>query len=296
MVKRRNIEHKAWFWIPKLVFDKECVMRLSGFTFVAVAFVLAGGPMRGVGDESKKEKSTADALIGTWKLVSARYGGRDFKFPEGTTMLKHVTPTQFLWVTYDQDGKVFRSAGGYYTLKGTNMRRPLSTAQAATSKDSREKRTPSRQRSKATNGIKMALLAAARPLTRYGSAWRRSPERTTNAGVRDKSVVESGGPWWVQRNREPQLVVANALEVRNMDNSKQSGLSIRPDWRDRIAGAIGVAVVGGLSLLALNLADVHMFPVGLIVYMAAIVVGIFLGRFVGSRLFRKPPDGWFGRW
>jgi len=76
-----------------------------------------------------------------------------------------------------------------------------------------------------------------------------------------------------------------------MDNSEQSGSSVRDDWRNRIAGAIGVAVCAGLSLLALNLADVHMFPVGLLVYAAAIVVGIFLGRFVGSRFFPKPPDG-----
>jgi hypothetical protein len=33
-------------------------------------------------------------------------------------MLKHVTPSQFMWVTYDKDGKVTRAAGGSYTLKG----------------------------------------------------------------------------------------------------------------------------------------------------------------------------------
>src|SRR5262249_50778379 len=57
-------------------------------------------------------------LIGTWKLVSAKYGGREFKFPEGTTMVKHVTPTGFMWATYDPDGKVTRAAGGTYALKG----------------------------------------------------------------------------------------------------------------------------------------------------------------------------------
>ena len=59
-----------------------------------------------------------DRLIGTWKLVSAKYGGQDFEFPEGTTMLKHVTPAQFMWATYDEDGTVSRAAGGTYTLKG----------------------------------------------------------------------------------------------------------------------------------------------------------------------------------
>jgi hypothetical protein len=57
-------------------------------------------------------------LVGTWKLVSAKYGGQDFKFPEGTTHIKHVTPTQFMWATYDKDGLVTRAAGGTYTLDG----------------------------------------------------------------------------------------------------------------------------------------------------------------------------------
>jgi len=38
--------------------------------------------------------------------------------PEGDTMVKHVTATQFMWATYDKDGKVTRAAGGDYTLKG----------------------------------------------------------------------------------------------------------------------------------------------------------------------------------
>src|SRR5262245_40170160 len=65
-------------------------------------------------DEPKAEHK----LIGTWQLVSAKYGGKEFAFPAGTTMLKHVTPSQFMWATYDQDGKVSRAAGGGYTLKG----------------------------------------------------------------------------------------------------------------------------------------------------------------------------------
>lgn len=61
-------------------------------------------------------KGNAD-LVGTWKLVSARYGGNEYKQPDGQTTLKHVTPTQFMWASYDADGKVTRAAGGGYTLK-----------------------------------------------------------------------------------------------------------------------------------------------------------------------------------
>ena len=64
------------------------------------------------------EATLQERLIGTWRLVSARYGGEDQKFPEGTTTLKHVTPAQFMWASYGADGTVTRAAGGTYSLKG----------------------------------------------------------------------------------------------------------------------------------------------------------------------------------
>jgi hypothetical protein len=49
--------------------------------------------------------------------VSAKYGGKAVTFPEGFTTVKHVTPSQFVWASYERDGKVVRAAGGSYTLK-----------------------------------------------------------------------------------------------------------------------------------------------------------------------------------
>jgi hypothetical protein len=85
-------------------------LAVVGALAVAVATVCA--------DEPKGDAKSDNKLVGTWKLLSAKYGGEEFKFPEGDTMLKHVTPTQFMWATYDKDGKVTRAAGGGYTLKG----------------------------------------------------------------------------------------------------------------------------------------------------------------------------------
>lgn len=68
--------------------------------------------------ESKADAKPENKLVGTWKLVSAKYGGEEFKFDEGVTTVKHVTPTQFMWASYDKDGKVTRSAGGSYIVKG----------------------------------------------------------------------------------------------------------------------------------------------------------------------------------
>lgn len=67
--------------------------------------------------EAKGDSQSANKLAGTWKLVSAKYGGEDYNF-EGATTVKHVTPSQFMWASYDKDGKVTRAAGGDYTIKG----------------------------------------------------------------------------------------------------------------------------------------------------------------------------------
>lgn len=68
----------------------------------------------GANGDAKSENK----LVGTWKLISAKYGGEEVKFEEGVTTVKHVTTAQFMWSSYDKEGKVTRAAGGDYTLKG----------------------------------------------------------------------------------------------------------------------------------------------------------------------------------
>ena len=69
-------------------------------------------------DEPKGAPKEQNKLVGTWKQVSAKYGGQEFDIPEGRTMLKHVTSSHFMWVSYDKDGTVTRTAGGTYAIKG----------------------------------------------------------------------------------------------------------------------------------------------------------------------------------
>jgi len=58
-------------------------------------------------------------LLGTWKLVSARYGGENFDVTSLGTTLKHITPDNFIWVSYDPATKLItRAEGGSYTFKG----------------------------------------------------------------------------------------------------------------------------------------------------------------------------------
>jgi hypothetical protein len=74
-----------------------------------------------------------------------------------------------------------------------------------------------------------------------------------------------------------------------MGNGEQSGLGGRSDWPVRLSGAVGCGVCAALALLVMSLADLHMFPLGLIVFLAAVGVGTFLGRLAGSRLFGRSP-------
>jgi hypothetical protein len=62
--------------------------------------------------------STPHPLVGTWRVVSAKYGGQDVPRRAGYVTVKHVTPTQFMWASYGPDGKVTRAVGGSYTVKG----------------------------------------------------------------------------------------------------------------------------------------------------------------------------------
>jgi len=70
-------------------------------------------------DDSKKtDLKSPDKLVGTWKLVKAMYGGKEVPIPQGTTQIKHITQTHFMFVDYDKDGKFIDAFGGPYTLNG----------------------------------------------------------------------------------------------------------------------------------------------------------------------------------
>jgi hypothetical protein len=87
---------------------------MSRTRLLLLAVVVSVTAACAVADEPKPDNK----LIGTWKAVSAKYGGTEVKRPEGFTQLKHVTPTQFMWAAYGADGKVTDALGGTYTLKG----------------------------------------------------------------------------------------------------------------------------------------------------------------------------------
>jgi hypothetical protein len=59
------------------------------------------------------------SAVGTWKLVTAKANGKAVDVPAGTTVLKHVTPTDFVFVYYTPQGLITVAGGGRYTYNGT---------------------------------------------------------------------------------------------------------------------------------------------------------------------------------
>lgn len=69
--------------------------------------------------EEPSAKARTNELVGTWRLVSASYGGRESDLPKRVTMLKQITPTHFLWTRIDSTtGQIRDAAGGTYSLNG----------------------------------------------------------------------------------------------------------------------------------------------------------------------------------
>ena len=88
-------------------------------SLVAVAAFTSFTSGRSTAADPKKAEASADnKLVGTWKMVKAKYGGKEYNIPEGTTEFKHVTPAHFMLAAIDKDGTVRAAIGGPYTLKG----------------------------------------------------------------------------------------------------------------------------------------------------------------------------------
>ena len=65
------------------------------------------------------EAELSKHLVGTWKMVSAKFGGKDSDLPTRLTVLKHVTPTHMTWMRSDpKTGEVVAMASGVWKISG----------------------------------------------------------------------------------------------------------------------------------------------------------------------------------
>jgi hypothetical protein len=98
------------------------IMRKNVLSFILVLLAittigLAYGTLRAT--EPSVEEGAAQSQIGTWKLLSSKMGDQDVDLARLGVTLKHVTPTSFMWLSYDPETRVIsRTAGGTYTRKG----------------------------------------------------------------------------------------------------------------------------------------------------------------------------------
>ena len=93
--------------------------QISMAVLIILVVIVAFASGRSItGDQKKAGAKTENKLVGTWKMVKAKYGGQEYKIPEGAPEFKHVTPAHFMLAAIDKDGKVRAAIGGPYTLKG----------------------------------------------------------------------------------------------------------------------------------------------------------------------------------
>jgi len=91
------------------------LVRWSPVRILAALAALLVTTSAGRADDAKAGAKD-DRLVGTWKLVSAKWGGKEA--PVGGNRIKCVTPTHFIWVSYGDDSQVVSSLGGTYTIDG----------------------------------------------------------------------------------------------------------------------------------------------------------------------------------
>ena len=91
--------------------------RTSWFGGLTLAGVLTLGL---VGARHSTPQLDAVGVVGTWTLVSAKANGKAVDVAAGTTVLKHITPTDFVFVYYTQQGLITVAGGGRYRLTGNH--------------------------------------------------------------------------------------------------------------------------------------------------------------------------------
>lgn len=86
-------------------------------TGVALSALLLTHCVTAADPQAKETKAEQNKLLGTWKMISAKYNGTESDTPKTFICLKHITPTYWVWTHIDPKTKqVTMMAGGTYTL------------------------------------------------------------------------------------------------------------------------------------------------------------------------------------
>lgn len=64
------------------------------------------------------DAEVAGKLIGSWRIIAAHREGVPSKVHYSAVTIKHITPTQFTWLSYHPDDRqIFRSMGGSWVVR-----------------------------------------------------------------------------------------------------------------------------------------------------------------------------------
>jgi hypothetical protein len=82
--------------------------------------VLGKSAFTGTGSNANSAPQERPRIVGTWKLVSTKYGEakEHTPYPGGSVRLKIINPTHFVWLE-NSNGSIQSGAGGRYTLAGS---------------------------------------------------------------------------------------------------------------------------------------------------------------------------------
>ena len=81
---------------------KPFIAGARGLGSFAVTLAFAAAVIAAWAAEPTPKTKADNPLVGTWKMVSAKWGGQESKLPEGQTTLKHVPPRQLMWASYER--------------------------------------------------------------------------------------------------------------------------------------------------------------------------------------------------
>jgi plasmid stabilization system protein ParE len=85
--------------------------------FIVFAILIYSLPVSCNEMPKEEPEQIENPLIGTWKLVSAKYRGRESDIAERYTIHKHITPTHYIWVHVDPNTEeIVMSIGGTYSF------------------------------------------------------------------------------------------------------------------------------------------------------------------------------------
>ena len=65
---------------------------------------------------TSRQQETDQTLVGTWKMVNAKWDGRENDAPKRMTILRLITPTHSTRLSINRDNQVVAMAGGTYSL------------------------------------------------------------------------------------------------------------------------------------------------------------------------------------